>query len=178
MRTATTGISFQLYGRYFIITVGHIFSREDQSSDLDQDSDSEFDFEIPGVEGGSSDLTSGNSELDHYPPSPNLPAQKQAISKDGLIKLGTVVFSSTDAGNLGLDFSVVEIDQGYIGSNSTAIFAGTANYNSAKRQVSLEPTNQCVKAVTASNHVLEGSLSEPLHLFGALVGLASRKSGL
>jgi hypothetical protein len=159
MQTATAGASFQLYGRCFVITIGHLFTQQDQPSDLDPDSDSEFEFEIPGVECGTLDLAVGDPELDDCPLSSNLPTRDRVISKDELIKLGTVVFSATDAGNPGLDFSLVEIDQGYLASSDAAIFAGLPDYNSVKRQVAPEPTDRYVKAVTASNHVLEGRLS-------------------
>jgi hypothetical protein len=159
MRTATVGASFQLYGRYFITTIGHLFTQQNQSSDLDPDSDSEFEFDIPGVECGTSDLTAGDSELDHYLQSSNLPIRDQAISNGELIKLGTVMFSSTDAGNPGLDFSLVEVDQGYSESKDAAIFVGLPDYNAVKRQVAPEPTDRHVKIVTASNHFLEGRLS-------------------
>jgi len=165
MRTATAGASFQMDGRYFITTVNHVFTPQDNppSVELDDDeSESEFEFEIRGAEpeteadGWNIDIE--DSGLNDSPLSLHFSSRDQTFSRDELIKLGEVIFSATDAGTPGIDFSLIEIDEKYTRTSGAVIFAGLPSYTDLKRQVATEPADRYVKVVTASNF-LEGRLT-------------------
>jgi hypothetical protein len=165
MRTATAGAFFQMDGRYFITTVNHVFTPQynPPSVELDDDeSESEFEFEIRGAEpeteadGWNFDIE--DSGLNDSPLSLHFSSRDQTFSRDELIKLGEVIFSATDAGTPGIDFSLIEIDEKYTRTRSAVIFAGLPSYTDLKRQVATEPADRYVKVVTASNF-LEGRMT-------------------
>jgi hypothetical protein len=165
MRTATAGASFQMHGRYFITTVNHLFTPQDNppSVELDYDeSESEFELEIrgaePETEADGSNIDNEDSGLNGSPLSLHFTSRDQTFSRDELIKLGEVIFSATDAGTPGIDFSLIEIDEKYTRTSGAVIFAGLPSYIDLKRQVATEPADRYVKLVTASNF-LEGRMT-------------------
>jgi hypothetical protein len=135
MRTATAGAVFRIHGRQFVTTVGHLFTVQDETEAADTDSDSEFEFEIPGVECPKSSSEPKASESNARLISPTSPTRGKETSKDALTKLGSVIFSATEAGNPGLDFSLIEIGGGCsenTASSDSATSAGLPHYASLK----------------------------------------------
>jgi hypothetical protein len=165
MWTATAGAFFQMHGRYFITTVNHVFTPQNNPPSVDPDddeSDSEFEFEIRGVEphteADSINTDVENSGLNDRPPSLHLSSRDQPSFTGELIKLGEVIFSAKDAGNPGIDFSLIEIDENNARMSGAMIFAGPPSYIDLRRQIATEPADLYVKVVTASN-VLEGRMT-------------------
>jgi hypothetical protein len=167
MRTATAGASFQMHGRYFITTVNHVFTPQDNTPSVELDeseseSESEFEFEIreaePETEADGSNIDIEDSGLNNSQLSSHFSSRDQTFSRDELMKLGKVIFSATDAGTPGIDFSLIEIDEEYTRTSGAVIFAGLPSYTDLKRQAATEPADRYVKVVTASNF-LEGRMT-------------------